>query len=220
MKYLILCFKVPYSYEKSKIASIYSSIQGEKSHNNNSENPIYQRDPYSIDDNGFTHGVAKIFLKNYKNKLVQAIIPSGCELIEKHTSFKWPYDFSRFVIVNKPQLGGAEHCTFITSEKVDYIPEETAFILGNSRPQIDYVDLTNGYAGECCFIYKVLKYEINIFGSSLIEPIVAIFYKKIYKTNYVNMIKCKDQWENYTEEEAENMKTGVTVVQIAQIDDE
>ena len=53
--------------------------------------------------------------------------------------------------------------------------------MDNHKPTIDFVDLTNGYEGECCFIYKVLKWEINVFGSSLIEPLVGIFYKRIYK---------------------------------------
>ena len=60
MKFLVLCYKLPYPLSKSRAANHYKTIQGEKSHNQDGANPVYESEPTFIDEEGVTHCVSRI----------------------------------------------------------------------------------------------------------------------------------------------------------------
>ena len=80
------------------------------------------------------------------------------------------------------------------------------------------IDLTGSYEGECCFAYRVLRYEVKIFGALVIEPVFAWVYRKIYRTNYVNMIKSREQWENLTEQDIDKLIVGGIQVDVGNVE--
>ncbi|CAL6103945.1 Phosphatidylinositol_transfer protein [Hexamita inflata] len=97
--------------------------------------------------------------------------------------------------------------TSVHQVKLEGVPEYFEQYLNGNKYQLFDLDFSSGNS-ESCFVYKLAKFEVNIFGGSLIERIAIRTLKSVFKTTYVNLINTREQWENLTEEDLPEIYKG------------
>ncbi|CAL6077166.1 Phosphatidylinositol_transfer protein [Hexamita inflata] len=204
MRYIVLCYKLPISFDKFKIASQYMFIQSIKSYN--AQNNIYELVESRISPTEL-YTFARIHTSHYPSVIIRKLLPKGCETSEQTSTVTWPVTRTVYFTPNRPSIGTSELMTSVHQVKLEGVPEYFEQYLNGNKYQLFDFDFSSGNI-DSCFVYKLAKFEVNIFGGSLIERIAIRTLKNVFKTTYVNLINTREQWENLTEEDLPEIYKG------------
>ncbi|CAL6014993.1 Phosphatidylinositol_transfer protein [Hexamita inflata] len=213
MRFVVFSYRLPFSIDRFKIGSQYMFIQAMKSFNTASGDKLYE-----IVDRKITpeeqSTYSKIHPKRYPGKFVRNIVPKGCELLEERSQSIWPITKNEYTVPNRTAIGGASMTTIVTRDHVDPVPQEIKEMIGSNKHSVEFFDLvTPNFQGPTCFVYRLLKFEVNMFGKSLVEKAIISTARKLYKTNYSNAIKNAYQWQELTENDMDKIFNGDIVTE-------
>ncbi|CAL6003588.1 Phosphatidylinositol_transfer protein [Hexamita inflata] len=213
MRFVVFSYRLPFSIDRFKIGSQYMFIQAMKSFNTASGDKLYEIVDRKISpEEQSTY--SKIHPKRYPGKFVRNIVPKGCELVEERSQSIWPITKNEYTVPNRTAIGGASMTTIVTRDRVDPVPQEIQEIIGANKHSIEFFDLvTPNFQGPTCFVYRLLKFEVNMFGKSLVEKAIISTSRKLYKTNYSNAIKNAYQWQELTENDMDKIFNGDIVTE-------
>lgn len=196
--------KIPLSAEQFRIASFYAFMK------NLIELNKQQGDERAYDAVEKRVEGSKILMKfrmkpkNYPSKSVRAIVPKGWDLIMEDYTLDGQFSSSVYDIVNRRDSGSGEVYTFCSPCKLesgsDAFPPEMREVLAEAGPKLktyEY-DLTRKGDTECCFVYRLAKYQLSIFGKTLIEGIIPKMMNSSYASVAKTALKSRPEWENRT----------------------
>ncbi|CAL6003652.1 Phosphatidylinositol_transfer protein [Hexamita inflata] len=214
MKYFVFCYRVPVSFERFRIGSQFMFIQSVKSYNNTSGSQIYELVTSKITPTE-QYTFSRIHPNLYPSFLVKKFLPKGCETSEETSTSTWPVTRTVYVTPNRPQIGTAELMTSVHPEKLDGIPAYFEQFINGNKYHLEYFDL-GGKNEEACYVYKLAKFEVNMFGKTILEKVSVITIKSIFKASLTNLIQTRSQWENLTDNDLTAIYNGdiVTAVKI------
>lgn len=223
MKYILMYHKIPLSAEQFRIASFYSFMK------NLLELNKQQGDEHAYDMVERRIDGSKILMKfsmkpkNYPSKSVRAMVPKGWDLIMEDYTLDGQFSSSVYDIVNRRDSGAGEVYTFCSPCKLEptstMFPAEMRAVLAEAGKKLktyEY-DLTRKGDQECCFVYRLAKYQLNIFGKTLIEGILPKIMNSSYASVAKTALKSRGDWEGKSIEDMRKILDGD--VKIDQLDE-
>ncbi|CAL6015047.1 Phosphatidylinositol_transfer protein [Hexamita inflata] len=208
MRFVVFSYRLPFSIDRFKIGSQYMFIQAMKSFNTASGDKLYE-----IVDRKITpeeqSTYSKIHPKRYPGKFVRNLVPKGCELVEERSQSIWPVTKNEYTVPNRTAIGGASMTTIVTPDRANPVPQEIIEIIGANKHTVEFFDMVQpNFQGPTCFVYRLLKFEVNMFGKSLVENAIISTARSVYKQNYSNAIKNAYQWSSLTENDMDKIFNG------------
>ena len=120
-----------------------------------------------------------------------------------------------YSIPHRPEALEAFLCTF--ASEVQEVPKFFDEYM-DWRAKHYFIDLCEkGYEGDHIFVYKLVKFDYQLFGKSIIEPLVMKIAGNLHKANYVHALQTKEDWINLSEDQINEVLDG-TRVQAVNID--
>ena len=202
MKYILMYHKIPLSAEQFRVASFYAFMKNLLELNKQQGDArAYEMEDKRVEGDKILMKF-DIKPKNHPSKSVRGIIPKGWELIMEDYTLNGQFSSSVYDIVNRRESGEGAVYTFCSPVKLqptsDAFPPEMRAVLAEAGPKLktcEY-DLTRKGDAEFCFVYRLAKYQLNIFGKTLIEGIIPKVMNSSYASVAKTALKSRKEWED------------------------
>ncbi|CAL6039933.1 Phosphatidylinositol_transfer protein [Hexamita inflata] len=188
MRYIVFCYKLPFSLEKFKVGSHKMFMQAMK---------FYSQKP--TEDNNYEFIATVKPSSMLQSKFVKCIIPKNCDNVQQHSQLMWPVSRTQFTVPNRPSIGQALMITVAVSDKLTNLPVEIQQVIQNNKCQKQYYDLVpTNFKDQTCVVYSLIQFEVNYFAKTIIQNAITTAITQIELKNYEYIIKASNEWENDT----------------------
>lgn len=218
MKYILMCHEVPLSAEEFRVASFYAFMknllalsrqQGEAS----SYDVVERRVEGSAIRMKF-----RMRPKNHPSRSVRGVVPRGWELIMEDYTLDGQFSSSVYDIVNRRDSGSGEVYTFCSERRLepnsDAFPPAMRAVLAEAGPRLKTYNYNLTRKGDTarCFVYRLAKYHINIFGKTLIEGVLPKVMNSSYASVAKTALKSRADWEGKSVDDMRRILDGDVAV--------